>query len=783
MTRPTPTFLPDRAGCSLEEQAEGFRRQVLQPLPAPFFGDDVSAGMENELQVAVEGEPTAVDLSLSLKESGYYTNLMLSAGRGDLPLRRVEALNTFIEENQQNIWENSWVRFPCHLLSGRTAAVLEHDLTADKETGTPTRRGDAETFSFTRQGEPWLRLPLSYLLKLSLIEAVHQPGWDASWLHSTAQRISRHLISDNISPEITSFTLANGTAKTLPGGELADECSRRFFFAHLLLGFAEKTFHLDRNGQRLHLYFAPTPPLRQKHLNALISDQLYCDLLLNPCLSGWARGEEKKAYMGLCHRTLCRSQLNTLAILKEAGIIANNLIVLPNTSTTSLANNGTHITLGSRCLSTSFRENGATAMEKYFGDLVIKITEHFLPLFVGTYTAAPYRIGFSDFHPEKVMGFLPHQLEPTHLLMIWRRWKKKAQLQRCGHAFTPMGPEWIDRLLGEGLRLHGDMVIDNRLIDYLVALRSQESSPALNGRMHNQDLLKKDLFELGVFNPQMPMYLPLRLRDQLSYGFTGLEGRHYSLFPDFQHQLAGAANLQTIITALAWQWVIAGDISHHDIPDTPFVESERRQIFFNTAIGIPTFYVRADTDNRFLRRILARVKNQRTSRRYKGFIRIELKAYQEACLAFLHHQSTGITNQTGFTETLHALEAVISGRQPSAYAKLSRNILVSSGRQGPALKMQAEEFNRLAESYYRTELCAAHLHEGLASFTAYSRQLANCNNRESNHLIACLTGNTPPTEYIAREGRKFLQGRASITTIHRLLLLFLLVAHTETATG
>ncbi len=62
------------------------------------------------------------------------------------------------------------------------------------------------------------------------------------------------------------------------------------------------------------------------------------------------------------------------------------------------------------------------------GDLVVKIVEHFLPLFVGTYSAAPYRLDFVDLHPEKALGFLPHELDYTHLRMLWRRWQKKANL-------------------------------------------------------------------------------------------------------------------------------------------------------------------------------------------------------------------------------------------------------------------------------------------------------------------------------------------------------------------
>ncbi|MDJ0669108.1 MAG: hypothetical protein QNJ61_17635, partial [Desulfobacterales bacterium] len=51
-------------------------------------------------------------------------------------------------------------------------------------------------------------------------------------------------------------------------------------------------------------------------------------------------------------------------------------------------------------------------------DLVIKIVEHFLPLFVGTYSAAPYRLDFADMHPEAAPPFLGIILLPAMLLIL-----------------------------------------------------------------------------------------------------------------------------------------------------------------------------------------------------------------------------------------------------------------------------------------------------------------------------------------------------------------------------
>ena len=62
--------------------------------------------------------------------------------------------------------------------------------------------------------------------------------------------------------------------------------------------YANREFRLQQYGQTCRMYMAPNPPFRQKQLNELISDQFYRELFLNPCLSGWQKGEVKKEYMG-----------------------------------------------------------------------------------------------------------------------------------------------------------------------------------------------------------------------------------------------------------------------------------------------------------------------------------------------------------------------------------------------------------------------------------------------------------------------------------------------------
>ena len=528
-------------------------------------------------------------MACQIEESRYFSNLEKRARRGDTPRSKMIALERFLDGNTQGVWENSWVRLPKASLCEHAQSVFRRDLRSDKGRGDSPLRSDTCNFSLTLNGQEYIRIPISYLLKLALADVIGRSAIHAT-IRETGVAAMSHYLSDNTSPETFSFHPVSFDGKNGLGENLARETGFRFLLSQLLLQYANRQFGLLESGQQALLYFAPHPPIRQKALNNLISDNFYRSLFMSPCLSGWNDGEAKHRYMHLCHTVLSRSQLNAVIKLREAGIIANNLMVLPNTSNISLANNGTHISLGSRKLGALMRDPKSgygPFEEKHYGDLAIKIVEHFLPLFVGTYSAAPYRIDFMDFHPEKVLGFLPHELDFTHLRMLWRRWKKKASLQIMGRSITPFGPDWLDNGLARCFRLKGDFVPDFRLIDYLVALMATDESPALDGRMGNDARLKKDLGDMGVFDPSMPLYMLYRARSFENMGFTGFEGRYYSLFESLGRDMASATNLQTLITALAYKYILTGAVSHADIPDHPFVESERRQVFFAAAAGIP----------------------------------------------------------------------------------------------------------------------------------------------------------------------------------------------------
>ena len=683
----------------------------------PFSPEDITAGSENEYQAAVLGTKEHVDLPLTLESSNFYKNIInRSMQRGS---RRVATeLEKYLEDNPTNAWENSWVRFPRRALNHFANQVFAYDLLANKKESAGPTRQDVACFLFQQRGEEWIRIPVSYLLRLALADSISRHSRVPLFIRQLGERLMNHFLNDNTSPETFSFFVMNLTPRSGMGQLAGKEAGKRFFLSHILTMYANKKFGLHETGQHALVYSAPHPPIRQKKLNSLISDSFYRELFMNPCLSGWDSGQEKHHYMQLCHEVLSRSHLNTIGKLKESGIITRNLIVPTTPSNISLANNGTHISLGSKKLSALCQhspEDFSPKDEKYFGDLVTKIVEHFLPLFVGTYSAAPYRFDFWDFHPEKVLGFLPHELDNQFLRLIWQRWKRNASLRLLGKPFTPMGPMWLDRVLSFSFRMKGDYIPDSRLIDYLVVLPSTDQCPALDGSLGNEARLKKDLAQLGIYDERMSFYHLYKLRAFSQMGFSGFEGRYYSLFENFEEDMGNAASLQALVTALAYKYIFQLKINPVHIPDNSCTESERRQIFFASALGIPTFYVRADTSNLFLRKIIERTPKVRLSRRFPSYIRVHLHQYRLALLRILQEDAADLIEAFQLEGTITNLKQRLDHPQEhSTFGKLTKGILQQAGATS-SWALSGEECNQAAEHYYRQTLQKQHIARALES--------------------------------------------------------------------
>lgn len=707
------------------------------PETLPFHPRDITAGTENELAVTVVGKRDAADLPQAIARLPFFE----AGGRAAAELEK------WLAGNPGQSWEHSWLRIPRAALNAAARVTLISDLDG---------RHDREDFHVDHDS---IRLPASYLLKLALTDVL---GTE-KLLPGASQRAGRRalgcFLNDNTAPEIISTHIVSGKDGEAPGKAVARENAQRFLLTQLLVAYANEQFGLRTSGQELSIYAAPNPPARLKDLSRLLPADAYRELLMNPCLSGFTDGAGKRTYMHVCHENLSRSRMHTGARLMEAGIMKPH-VVERMVCDTSLLNNGTHLSIGSLRLGEYLRaqsKRSAVAEEKYLGDLATKIVEHFLPLFVGLYSAAPTRLAPADLRPERALGFLPHELGSTHLRLTWQSWKRKAGL---------LAP------------LRGDMVPDQRLLDYFAALPGSGTAAAHDGRPGNAERLKAELEAKGLFSRNMTFYTLYRLREFSKMGFTGFEGRHYSLFASMHGDLAPATDLQALITAYAYQCMARSEVMHAHIPDDPDTESERRQLFFAAAIGLPVFYVKRTTRNQFLLRVLARSQRTRPSKRHSGYFKVYMDDYRNALLWLLTED--GVLAETGAGALADLGARLAAPAERGVAGRLTSAILAELGAKNP-MDVDAAAFNQAAEQHYRERLRRQYLEEGFESARQSIRQMERRTPNDSTlrGALATLTGGRDAQAFFNEAARDVRAGSAAPDTLRRLIGLLLLNVEQE----
>jgi hypothetical protein len=265
-------------------------------------------------------------------------------------------------------------------------------------------------------------------------------------------------------------------------------------------------------------------------------------------------------------------------------------------------------------------------------------------------------------------------------------------------------------------------------------------------------------------------------------GFTGFEGRYYSLFESLTEDVGRAVDLQALVTALAFKYQAQGKYTHADIPDNPFIESERRQIFFGAAIGVPTFFVRRDTTNRLLRAILSRTKRTRASRRYSGYLRVHNGDYRRALMQTLLEDGADLIEMFCLRETMADLKVRLDDpANATAAGKLTRGILEDTGLRSP-MRMKAEEFNLQAERYYRDALRRRHTAEAfeflIDDLRAMETRAARVDGAVREALRDCLKGRGA-TQMAESLRSRVVAGDATEDELRALINITLLSVHLD----
>jgi hypothetical protein len=237
----------------------------------------------------------------------------------------------------------------------------------------------------------------------------------------------------------------------------------------------------------------------------------------------------------------------------------------------------------------------------------------------------------------------------------------------------------------------------------------------------NLEKTRTDLAHLGVFDPRMSFYLLFKPREFDQIGFFGFEARHQSLFESFYDDLGRCAEMLNLIILLALKYVMSGHVTHSIIPDSPYVESERRQIVFGTAAGISSFFVRADTPNLFLRAMIQKTSGVRPSKRYQRYLKVTNLEYRRTLLQTLLADGADAIELLGAKDTISDLRIRLdekAGRD--AASRILKGILDKAKGRSP-FDFSAGEFNSASEAFYRDDLRERQIREAFEILEKHAR--------------------------------------------------------------
>src|SRR5262245_56249738 len=113
----------------------------------PFSASDITAGSESELQTVVVGAKDSVDLPLQIERSNSYDKISRHIASAETPRRAGAAIERYLNDNREQVWENSWARFPRRLLSAFAQQTFQSDLLADKRDHRRGLRADVDRFT------------------------------------------------------------------------------------------------------------------------------------------------------------------------------------------------------------------------------------------------------------------------------------------------------------------------------------------------------------------------------------------------------------------------------------------------------------------------------------------------------------------------------------------------------------------------------------------------------------------------------------------------------------
>jgi hypothetical protein len=240
--------------------------------------------------------------------------------------------------------------------------------------------------------------------------------------------------------------------------------------------------------------------------------------------------------------------------------------------------------------------------------------------------------------------------------------------------------------------------------------------------------------------------------------------------------MAAATNLQQLLLMIAYQFALDGTVSASDIPDDPTSESERRQPFFFAAAGLPAFYVHKKSRNELLKKILRHCKSTRSSWRHPDYLRVPIRDYRDALLAWLTENAPEAIAQADVT--IMELRFRLADKNLQAHERIVNDVMKESGGHDP-MKLSAREFNRLAEQYYRETLRRENLREAFEQLREDAQALSKCEHPDTGVMVRYGVRVQDPVRFLDSVGDRLVADDLTAQEVATVLNLLLALSTLE----
>jgi len=179
-----------------------------------------------------------------------------------------------------------------------------------------------------------------------------------------------------------------------------------------------------------------------------------------------------------------------------------------------------------------------------------------------------------------------------------------------------------------------------------------------------------------------------------------------------------------------------------------------------------------------LRRILRRCTRTRSSWRHPDYLRVSIRDYRSALLAYLEETAQEAIDALAAGDLLQDLRARLKDPKLQASQRLTQAALAGTD-ESDVMRLDAGEFNRAAEKYYRETLRVSQIEEAYRYLREDTLAAQRQDDTDLRFMMRCGVRVQDPVRFLDSIGERLLGDNLTVNEIASVLNLLLVFTERE----